>query len=279
MRLVIADRRVLPGFSAATAQPQQGFNHGIVDLVVSGRHRRILIEVKIAAVETLTKIRGKGWVPQVRKYLAYREGEVIYLTSRTVPSPKVSSCRFLGHFFFDELHRQLLPVKTRLTIPGRLFIDFMEENGMESEQPFTKADVRGASHAFRFAKKCATAIDEIVSNVEPKFRKWFHTRAYFTRSYFIPTKYESVFASTPNFSWRRLRRCWITIFIEAYDGELAFGVAVEVTRDNMKKLNRFLYWEENNSELYTWHPISGQMDSRKIRSQRSGPILRNCAEV
>src|SRR5262249_58794823 len=106
MRFVISDRRVLPAFSAATAQPQQGFNHGIVDLVVSGQHRRILIEVKIAAAETLTKIRGKGWVPQVRKYLAYREGEVVYLTSRTVPSPKVSSCRFLGHFFFDELHRR-----------------------------------------------------------------------------------------------------------------------------------------------------------------------------
>ena len=99
--------------------------------------------------------------------------------------------------------------------------------------------LRGASHAFRFAKKCATAIDEIVSDVEPRFRKWFHTRAYFTRSYFIPTKYESVFASTPNFSWRRLRQCWISIFIEAYDGELAFGIAVQITRDNMKKLNHF----------------------------------------
>src|SRR5262245_2201551 len=41
VRLVIKDRRVLRGFSGATtAQPQQRFNHGVVDLVVSGPHRR-----------------------------------------------------------------------------------------------------------------------------------------------------------------------------------------------------------------------------------------------
>jgi len=69
LRLLIRDRRILRGFSRATAQSQQSFDRGIVDLVISGRHSRILVEVKIAATETLTKIRGKGLVPQVKKYL------------------------------------------------------------------------------------------------------------------------------------------------------------------------------------------------------------------
>jgi hypothetical protein len=135
-----------------------------------------------------------------------------------------------------------------------------DKNGMESEQPFTNADIRGASHAFHFAKKCMTAIDEIVSKVEPEFEELFH--ANFSRSYFS-TRYESAFAPA-TVSRRRPGQCWIYIFIEAYDRELAFGVAVEITRDNMKKLNRFLYWEEDNSLLYTWHPISAQVDSRKM---------------
>jgi hypothetical protein len=262
LRQVIPDRRVRRGFSGATALPQQRFDHGIVDLVVSGRHRRILIEIKITAAETITNIRGRGPVIQVRKYLAYREGNVVYLTSRRVSSPEGSSSR-LRHCFFDDLHRQLKLQKMRLTVPGRLFIDFMEENGMESQEPFTTADVRGAQHAFRFAKKCKTTIDEIVKEVEPEFRKSFHTRAYFTDGRFFPTQ-ESAYAYTKNFAWRGLGRGWISIFIAPSEGELAFGVAAQVSRDSMKKLNRFLCWEEENSELYTWHPILGETDCRKI---------------
>lgn len=262
LRLLIGDRRILRGFSAARAQPQQSFDRGIVDLVVSGRHsRKILVEVKIAAPETLTKIRGKGLVPQVKKYLRYREGPVAYVTTRTVPSPQVKSDRFLGHFFFDDLHRKLL--KARLTTPGQLFRKFMEENGMESEAPFTKTDVRGAQHAFRFAKKCVTAIDEIVSAVEPKFKKWFHTRTNFTKGYFHPS-YGYAYAYTRNFGWRGLGRIYVSIFIMPYAGELAYGVAAQVTRTDMKRLNRFLQWDEEDSELYTWHPISDGVDSRDI---------------
>jgi len=34
---------------------------------------------------------------------------------------------------------------------------------MESEEPFTEADVRVARHAFRVAKKCRTAVDKVVA--------------------------------------------------------------------------------------------------------------------
>jgi hypothetical protein len=53
LRLLIKDRRTLRGFSRAQAQPQQSFVRGIVDLVVSGRRSKILIEVKIAAVRAI----------------------------------------------------------------------------------------------------------------------------------------------------------------------------------------------------------------------------------
>lgn len=261
LRHVIADQRVLRGFSRATAQPQQSFDRGIVDLVVSGRRSRILVEVKIAAAETLTKIRGKGWVPQVKKYVAYREGDVVYLTTRRVPSPEIASRKFLGHFFFDDLHRRL--IKARLSVLGRLFVEFMEENGMESQEPFTTADVRRARHVFRFARKCETAIDEIVSGIEPKFKKWFRTRGYFTSGHFN-TKYASAHSYTRNFRWRGLDNITVYIFIQPYADELAFGVSAIVNRGDMKKLNRFLDWHEDNSELYTWHPISGSVDSRKM---------------
>ncbi len=264
LRLLIRDRRILRGFSRATAQSQQSFDRGIVDLVISGRHSRILVEVKIAATETLTKIRGKGLVPQVKKYLGYREGTVAYLTTRTVPSPNVSSDRFLGHFFFDDLHRRLL--KARLTRPGQFFKEFMEENGMESEEPFTKSDVRSADHAFRLAKKCVTAIDEVISDVEPRFRKRFHTRTGFTRGYFSPAD-GSVYAYTRKFNCGALGRIYISIFIQPDAGELAYGVSAKVTRTDMKRLNRFLKWDEEDGELYTWHLISGGVDSGDMISK------------
>jgi hypothetical protein len=99
LRHLIADRRVLRGFSQPIALTQQCFDRGIVDLVVSGRRRRLLIEVKIGAVQTVTCIRGKGRVLQLGKYVSYGEGHVAYLTTRNVPAPELTSRWFLGQFF------------------------------------------------------------------------------------------------------------------------------------------------------------------------------------
>jgi hypothetical protein len=167
----------------------------------------------------------------------------------------------MKHFFFDDLHRQLR--KARLTKPGQLFMEFMEENGMESESPFTKADVRHAQHAFPFVKKCVTAIDEIISGIEPQFKKLFHTRASFTKSCFSPTG-GWVYAYTRNFHRPGFRQIYISIFIQPSDGELAYGISTKVTRNDMKRLSRRLNWAEDDGELYTWHPISGAADSRHM---------------
>ena len=80
-------------FKFASALSQQRFGKSIVDLVLSSGSTSILVEVKIAAQETETKIYGLGWVPQVQKYLDLKEGHVAYLTTRAVSKPDVDPKR------------------------------------------------------------------------------------------------------------------------------------------------------------------------------------------
>lgn len=252
VRHVIPDGRMRRKFDKASAMPQQSFGNGIVDLVLYGGESKVLVEIKIKAAETLTKIHGRGWVSQVRKYLGYKEGPVAYLTTRTVATPDVSSRRLLGHFHFEDLHKTLAAKRKRLTSSGQLFMDFMEENGMESLEPFSGRELKVASKAFLFAKKCEAMVDEIVAIVEPEFRKKFRTRARFTGGHFSPT-YQSAYAWTRKF--RRGNVKHILIYIEPEDGDLYYGVSVRVLRRDMKKLNRHLHWEEGEGHIWTEHLV------------------------
>ena len=56
IRLIVPDRRMQRGYVNASALTQQTIGRGIVDLVLTGRRGRILVEVKIGAKETQTKI-------------------------------------------------------------------------------------------------------------------------------------------------------------------------------------------------------------------------------
>ena len=56
VRHIIPDRRMQRGFAHASALPQQTIGRGIVDLVLTGTRDRVLVEVKIGARETQTKI-------------------------------------------------------------------------------------------------------------------------------------------------------------------------------------------------------------------------------
>ena len=259
VRHVIPDGRIQRRFRSASAQPQQSFGNGIVDLVLSSGDRKVLVEVKIQAAETVTKVYGRGWVSQVKKYLSYRDGHVVYLTTRSVSSPDVNSRYFLGHFFFEDLHKRLLKVKAKLTAPGRLFVEFMEENEMKSLEPFTKSDLAIAEKAFLVAKKCEAILDEIVSAVEPQFRRWFRTRTRFTGGHFSPT-YRSAYAWTKNFRRGNVQRVYI--YLEPWDGELCYGVSARVLRTDMKKVNRHLGWIEDGGFLSSVHPVRPDSESR-----------------
>jgi hypothetical protein len=131
---------------------------------MSSEHSRIVVEVKILDAETETKIYGKGWVPQVQKYLDFKDGSVAYLTTKAVSTPDVKpkdakSKRFLGHRYFEDLYDRLAKVK--LTDIGEMFKQFMEENGMKRPDPFTQKELDNATRAFSFAKKCEAFLNEI----------------------------------------------------------------------------------------------------------------------
>lgn len=254
VRHVIPDRRMQRGFKYASALPQQTIGRGIVDLVLKGTRSKVLVEVKVGARETQTKIYGYGWVPQVRKYLSCRAGYVVFLTTRNVPSPDVNSQFFLGHFLLEALEGRL--DRKRLSATGQLLLDFMEENDMKALEPFTKTDLRNAGHSFNFAKKCEAVLDEVVGGVEPVFRKIFRARTRFTSGHFSPT-YNSAYSYTRKFRYGVARRLYL--FLDPWEGELGFGVSAAVTRKDMERVNRQLKWKEYRSEVYSWHQVKSDI--------------------
>ena len=254
VRHVIPDRRRQQGFSHASALPQQTIGRGIVDLLLTGRRSKVLVEVKIGAKETQTKIYGHGWVPQVRKYLSYRAGQVAFLTTRNVSNPDVKSRFYLGHFLLEQLEGKL--DRQRLSATGQLLLDFMEENDMKALKPFTKTDIRNAGQSFNFAKKCEAVLDEVVGCVEVEFRKIFRVRTGFTSGHFSPT-YNSAYSYTRKFRYGLARRLYL--FLDPWEGELGFGVSVIVSRKHMERVNRRLKWEVDRTELYSWHQVKSDI--------------------
>jgi hypothetical protein len=255
VELVIPDRRMRRGFKNASSLPQQTLGRGIVDIVLEGSTRKALVEVKVGARETETKIYGHGWVPQVQKYLSYRSGYVAYLTTRNVPSPTVNSKFFLGHFLLEALHGRLN--RNRLTPTGQLLLDFMEENDMKALEPFTKTDLRNAAQSFNFAEKCESVLDEVVRAVDPAVRKIFHKRTGFTSGHFSPT-YKVAYSSTRKFSYRDANGLYF--FLEPWQEEVGFGVSTIVTKEYMHRVNRHLEWEQYRSELYSWHQLKPDIE-------------------
>ena len=250
VRLIIPDRRMQRGFAQASALPQQTIGRGIVDLVLTGKRGRVLVEVKIKAKETQTKIYGHGWVPQIRKYLSYRSGPVSFLTTRNVPSPDVSSRYFLGHFLLEELHGRL--DRNLLTATGQLLVDFMEENDMKAFDPLTKMELEHAGGSFNFAKKCEALLTEVVSKMEPEFKKIFNVRTRFTSSHFSPT-HNSVYTYTRKFRYGDVS--YVSLYLSPWEGELGFGLSAKVPKKDIEIINRRLYWGVDQSEIYSWHVV------------------------
>lgn len=267
VRHVIPDGRLARGFNHSRAKTQQDFDFrtGIVDLVLVGRRRRILIEVKIAASETWTELSGKGWVPQVRKYLSYRQGHVVYLSTKRVPTPEgVGSKKlFLGHVYLEDLYAKLNDKRDVLTEIGGMFLELMEENQMTPVRPFNKTDLRDAHRAFKFATKCEGILQEMMVLIEPDFRKIFHSNTSFTSANFSPTD-ESAYSWSKNFTRKNVT--WVTIWIGPWHSNLDFGLQIHVrsAKENLKKLNRSLKWKEWRSSLCTSHKVGSDMRIHKM---------------
>ena len=234
----------------------------MVDLVLNGGRGLLLVEVKRASGETWTNVPGKGWFPQVRKYLSYRRGPVVYLSTKRVPTPKVQSRRFLGHVYLEDLYAKFNSKRSVLSEIAGMFLELMEKSEMTPVSPFNSADLGHARSAFRFAKKCEGILTEAMHFIEPEFRKMFKSRTTFTSAHFSPTNGSA-------YSWSWLRRgdvSWISIWIEPAGPPLDFGVQIGVRRakTNVTKLNRSLKWKEAADTLYTCHAVRSGMSVRRM---------------
>jgi len=262
---IIRDGRILRRFKSATAESQQCFGNGIVDIVLTSGESTLLVEVKITAGETETKIHGKGWVTQVQKYLNYKVGRVAFLTTKTVSAPILGaeSKRFLGQTYFEDLYDHLVKAKTKLSDCGRLFLEFMKEMDMKSLEPFTKQDLRMPENAFNFAKKCEDLLNEIRSAVEPEFRRIFRSRARFTSGHFSPT-YESAYINTKGKLSGHKKVKWLGIYISPDNEGLAYGVMVTVLKTDVKTLSRHLKWTEEDSSLLNPRYVKPNMRAERF---------------
>ena len=260
---IIRDKRLQQIFKKASAESQQAIKNGIVDIILSLGHRRVLIEVKIGAAETWTKIYGKGWVSQVWKYLNSKEGDVAYLTTKAVEAPKLKNAkpkRYLGHFYFEDLYDSLAKAKARLTEAGLLFLEFMKENDMKPPEPFTKNELEGAASAFAITKKCEDYLNEIGAKVEPGFQKIFKTRMGFKKAHFNLTE---GYASIGTKNKLRRHQKWVGVSIWPENDGLRYGIWVTVPTSDIRNLNQLLKnWqkgpEKGTSYLFTSRPLNSR---------------------
>lgn len=188
LRTILQDGRIRSRFRTAAAETQVSYHRCFVDLVLRPKAGKpLLIEVKINASETQTKVWGVGSVPQVQKYIRLRCGPVAYLTSmQAQPADIRKQPRYLGQFYIEELHRQL--AKTRkLTPVGSELVGFLEEQGMAYPKPFTTKELKFSKQAFDFAAKAQEHLDEVVSEYQAEFRRALRTRAQFSRATFSTT--------------------------------------------------------------------------------------------
>lgn len=184
--ILIDGRKRRKFYYGARAETQVFYPRCIVDLVLKPeKGEPILIEVKIKASETQTKIQGFGQVPQIRKYIKLGRGPVVYLASIQAPSADVlKPKRFLGRFHIEKLQQELQKAKHLLTPIGLEFIRFLEEEGMSYPEPFTVKELKLSKAAFDFAAKAENHLNEAVAEHQTKFKLALKTNRGFSRPSF-----------------------------------------------------------------------------------------------
>lgn len=256
LKLLLKIKTQYNKFQKCTCETQQPFDHCIVDLVLlNNSGKKILVEIKTTSKETYAFQKGRGWRPQIKRYLSLKEGDVAYLTTRDIPDPDInSSGMYLGHYYFEDLYKSLK--KRELCEIGEQFKEFMEENNMTPPKPFSKKEVKNAKLAFEFAQKCVSTLNEVREGIEPFFKKEFGTRATFTSAYFRPV-YNDAYFCPKKFKRPPIKDMMFGIDVWD-DGSLTFGTWVKGPNDYLKDLNKSLRWERYRSGwLYTKNKIKG----------------------
>lgn len=262
INLIVPDGRIRRGFTRVCATSQEHFRSAIVDLVLrNDRGHMILLEVKIDAPETQLREWGRGWQPQIRRYLRLRRGLVAYLTTRNVSEPELGGgSRFLGHYYWEDFHANLK--RRRLTSIGKMFVNFLEEMKMTLPAPITRREVRISEDAFNLAGKCEATLDIVRNAVLADFRRLFKTRSRWTSSHFSPF-YGSCYTYARGF--HRGPVTWLGLYIEPWERKLYFGLFAGTGRDGRSsRLDRYLQWEKDGNQLYTAVSLRGG-DSDRAR--------------
>ncbi len=230
LNALLRDGRVRRRFSTAHAQTQVSFPRCIIDLLLQPRNRKpLLVEVKITAGETQTKIHGSGSVPQIKKYLRLRRGLVAYLTSLQTPEADVRhQRRYLGQFSIEDLQQRLAHTK-KLTPIGREFSEFLEEQDMAHPKPFTSREIRFSKDAFAFADKCQHHLDAIVSKFGDDFRRALKTKARFSKATFN-TRWKSSYVYLKGFRRWPFRGAGFSI--DPDSGKASFSVWLRVRNED-----------------------------------------------
>lgn len=267
LRVVFDDRRMARPFGTAEATTQEALGRDCrVDMVLRAGSRLHLIEVKIGAAETLSGRWGQRGKPQVQRYLDLRLGNVTFLTTSASLAPDTDhrgrKFRMVKHALFEELHESLAMV--RVSELTKLFMEFMEENGMAGPRPFEAKELRRAAEALDIFKKCQGTLEIVRTEANAQFRRHLRTRSNLTRP---------AFKSGPDWGYmdsylanfRRRAVKWVGLLLSAEEGGLEFTVYAWGTLDpSVSKIRKHLGWDNWGDEHWCCSSIMLRGNSNDI---------------
>ena len=251
LRVVFSDWRMARPFKNAEASTQEALGPDCrVDLVLRARSRVHLIEVKIAASETISGRWGQMGKPQVQRYIDLRLGHVTFLTTSASLSPDTDHrgriFRMVKHALFEELCEALRTA--RVSELTNLFLEFMEENGMAGPQPFNRRELKRTGDAFEIFKKVQGTLAIVRTAVNEQVRHNLRTRSNLTRPAFKGGPDWSYMDSyLAKFHKRAVK--WVGLILQADEGRLEFTVYAWGTLDpSIARIRRHLGWENWDDE-------------------------------
>jgi len=243
LRVVFSDHRMARAFKSANATTQEALGPDCrVDLVLRSGPRIHLVEVKIEASETQSGRWGQTGKPQIQRYIDLKRGHVTYLTTSDSLAPEVDQrgrrrFRLVKHALFEELYEEL--VDARLSYWTKMFVEFMEENGMAGPRPFNKQELRRAKSAVDIIENCRSTLEIVRTEANTRFRQNLRTRSNLTRPTFVNDWVQCYLAK---FSKGPIR--WVGLSLTADEMGLRFSVWVWGKRDqSFNKIRDHLGWE------------------------------------
>jgi hypothetical protein len=257
LKVIFSNRRMVRRFRRAQATSQETLGVGCrVDLVLRAGAWVHLVEIKISAGETLSGRWGQVGKPQIQRYIDLGQGHVTYLTTSDSLAPAINyrGRKFrMKHAHFEDLHEAL--DGRRATELTKMFLEFMEENGMSRPRPFDRKDLQRAEQAFDFQKRCQATLSIVGATINDRFRRNLKTRAKLTRPGFDSGPDWALVRSYLD-HYRRGAIWFVGIILEPADGNLDFAVCMWGNRDpSIPKIRDHIGWKIWGDDRGCYSPI------------------------